>query len=548
MGTELKTDILNPSDDTKAAVNYLTAPSDILDANEAVPVTMKKIGVGGNDSYTKLLLHGDSLPFIDSSSSGYSLTNSGVTLDTVNKVFGAGSMNFSSSNYLNAGTSADWSLGSLWTIDLRVRTTSTNNDQIILSTRNTGSAWALLLYGGKIRFGDYDLIELFSTNTLSVDTWYHIALTYDGTNIKMYIDGVLDSTHAVSSIWSTANNLFIGKSEAYAEYLIGQLDELRISKGTVRWTSAFTPPTSQYEDPENQYIHTVTTVTAPALSDEMFYRTSDYQFSAITRANSRKNAAYDMSSTSGAAAIDYAVNPATLYTATATAAITGWTFSNFPTNFPFKLHVIGDFDITYGTDGTGSTANQNGLKVFNVEYDGANYQMTFENEITAIGTAAGQTKIWNATTSKWVNATLTAGSDITVTNADGSITIASTGVAWTDYSGTSTIVGWTSLDTARIYYKKIGNLVFVNFYLSGTSDSTSITFTLPYTSKNVIENLTNIPIRGADNGSWLTTSSLLTLGVNTSTVVVDKDLSGATNQWTASGIKNVAGQFWYEAQ
>ena len=45
----------------------------------------------------------------------------------------------------------------------------------------------------------------------------------------------------------------------------------------------------------------------------------------------------------------------------------------------------------------------------------------------ADGTAAGQLKIWNVTTSAWDNATLTAGTNITVTNADGAITIDASG-------------------------------------------------------------------------------------------------------------------------
>jgi len=43
------------------------------------------------------------------------------------------------------------------------------------------------------------------------------------------------------------------------------------------------------------------------------------------------------------------------------------------------------------------------------------------------GTAAGQIKIWNATNSTWDDAVITAGTNVTVTNADGSITISTSG-------------------------------------------------------------------------------------------------------------------------
>ena len=44
-----------------------------------------------------------------------------------------------------------------------------------------------------------------------------------------------------------------------------------------------------------------------------------------------------------------------------------------------------------------------------------------------------------------------------------------TSVAWTDYSATSTIVGWSSYTTKSIFYKKIGKLVFVQFVISGVA-------------------------------------------------------------------------------
>jgi hypothetical protein len=54
--------------------------------------------------------------------------------------------------------------------------------------------------------------------------------------------------------------------------------------------------------------------------------------------------------------------------------------------------------------------------------------------------------------------------------------------SWTDYSASSTIVGWqVSGRVAAIYTKKIGKTVFVHFRITGTSDSTGMSFTLPYT-------------------------------------------------------------------
>ncbi len=119
-------------------------------------------------------------------------------------------------------------------------------------------------------------------------------------------------------------------------------------------------------------------------------------------------------------------------------------------------------------------------------------------------------------------------------------------VQWVDYGGTSTIVGWSGTPTANIWYKKIGNLVFVMFAISGTSNSTSTTFSLPYTSVNSTGARVTVSGRGMDNGSWLLNPAMIYMEPNLSVLTVYKDLGA--NGWTASGNKQVHGQFWYEAQ
>ena len=52
-------------------------------------------------------------------------------------------------------------------------------------------AWNLILRNGNIEIDYYDLnIFPFST-PYSANTWYHVALSYDGTNIQIHINGEL---------------------------------------------------------------------------------------------------------------------------------------------------------------------------------------------------------------------------------------------------------------------------------------------------------------------------------------------------------------------
>src|SRR4030065_1047433 len=75
---------------------------------------------------------------------------------------------------------------------------------------------------------------------------------------------------------------------------------------------------------------------------------------------------------------------------------------------------------------------------------------------------------------------------------------------WTDHSATSTIVGFSGFITKKIYYLKIGKQVFVAFYLDGTSNAATLTFTVPIASEANV-NFYESMARGIDNGVALAT-------------------------------------------
>lgn len=71
-------------------------------------------------------------------------------------------------------------------------------------------------------------VKLNANSTLSANRWYHLAATYDGSALRMYINGVLDAT--LSSTGSfTANDVFaLGRNYENARVLDGKLDEAMI--------------------------------------------------------------------------------------------------------------------------------------------------------------------------------------------------------------------------------------------------------------------------------------------------------------------------------
>jgi hypothetical protein len=114
--------------------------------------------------------------------------------------------------------------------------------------------------------------------------------------------------------------------------------------------------------------------------------------------------------------------------------------------------------------------------------------------------------------------------------------------AWTDYSATSTIVGWTSFTTKKIYTKKIGKTVFVQYNIVGTSNATTTSFTVPYATADIMHITDSIGYT-ADNGTQETNGSI---DIPNNSSVVGCYRTPASSAWTASGSKVCAGQFSYE--
>lgn len=72
--------------------------------------------------------------------------------------------------------------------------------------------------------GTYVSAQIVST--LSAGIWYHIAATYDGTNLKIYLNGALEATTAVSAPISATGTLRIGS--AAGSGFPGRVDDVQV--------------------------------------------------------------------------------------------------------------------------------------------------------------------------------------------------------------------------------------------------------------------------------------------------------------------------------
>jgi Concanavalin A-like lectin/glucanases superfamily len=62
-----------------------------------------------------------------------------------------------------------------------------------------------------------------------VGAWTHVALTYDGAALRLYINGNQVASRAMSGAIETTNNpLWIGGNQPYGEYFNGLIDDVRV--------------------------------------------------------------------------------------------------------------------------------------------------------------------------------------------------------------------------------------------------------------------------------------------------------------------------------
>jgi len=222
-----------------------------------------------------LMIHGNvgsGSSFEDSSPSKHTVTasNHGSAADPVHSgvsKFSGGSIYFDGSTYSGAGSylsvpdSTDWNFGTGdFTVDFWIRlnnlgTSSGGGDyrphqEIIGNYDNTsgfriGFAHKSTSEDGIWLYGPGVSLKAGNITGWVVDTWYHIAVVRYSGYARIYKDGVLRAgpTSWTSDVGDSSHPLIMGmdpRANPPTGYpLDGYLDEIRVTKGTALWVSAF---------------------------------------------------------------------------------------------------------------------------------------------------------------------------------------------------------------------------------------------------------------------------------------------------------------------
>ena len=79
-----------------------------------------------------------------------------------------------------------------------------------------------------------------TSSALPLNTWSHLAATYDGATLRLYVNGTqVASTAVLGAIETSTGALTIGGDSLYGQYFAGRIDEVRI------YNTALTPPQIQ---------------------------------------------------------------------------------------------------------------------------------------------------------------------------------------------------------------------------------------------------------------------------------------------------------------
>ena len=224
-----------------------------------LPLPSSSVSIGASPS---LYITGNginnSTNIIDSSSNAFTITRNGDTkISTTTAPTGMVSSIYFDGNgdYLAAPDSA-FTLGSndftaeCW---FYATTLSTNIPNIFYINGQANTAYAALRLqlesNGAVLLlmtktaSSWDVNVSSATGVVQINTWYHVSVVRNGTNVVVYLNGSsIISTTVSGSLYAGVLN-WIGRVSYFSSiYFSGYLSNIRIINGTALYTATFVPP------------------------------------------------------------------------------------------------------------------------------------------------------------------------------------------------------------------------------------------------------------------------------------------------------------------
>ena len=153
--------------------------------------------------------------------------------------------------------------GEPFTIEFWIKPNSNSNTQFWFHASGGNASWStnnghhffIYLASGNVGFefniGNNLTTMSFSASLINTAAWQHMAWAYDGTNHRVFLNGTQRASSVASIAAVTAGTYTVrwGRHTdlGNANYFAGYMQDMRVTKGLARYTSAFTPPTAEFD-------------------------------------------------------------------------------------------------------------------------------------------------------------------------------------------------------------------------------------------------------------------------------------------------------------
>jgi len=208
---------------------------------------------------TSLLLLGTNAGVVDQTGRNNLITTGvGIANSSTSVKYGTGSIYFNSavSSYITWPLNvAEQTLAGNFTIEFWVNPITASGIVGLIGQRASENNYTPILFefsGAALLFyastsGSAWAVNGLSSGSLPTNAWTHIAIVRNGTTVTYFVNGVAGGTTgtATGPLMTPVAPLYIGKDSASpsaAGYFNGYIDDLRITNGTARYTTNFTPP------------------------------------------------------------------------------------------------------------------------------------------------------------------------------------------------------------------------------------------------------------------------------------------------------------------
>lgn len=223
-------------------------------------------GGGGGDPYwanVVSLLHFDaadaSTTFTDQTGKTWT-GNGNAQIDTSQSMFGGSALQLDGTgDYLTTPSSSAWDISNNnYTVESFIRPANVTSLRTIISRRESGGnalGWHLYIGAdGSLNFAGYTAANTLgitltsAASVVAINTWAHVAAVRAAGAWYLFYGGALAASATETALVNDyGTTLAIGRQLSNTgRDFNGWIDEVRITKGVARYTSAFTPPTAAF--------------------------------------------------------------------------------------------------------------------------------------------------------------------------------------------------------------------------------------------------------------------------------------------------------------